>query len=229
VEHSQNQIQEHARDAAENASELMSEAGESAAANFVDRAAQLGREQFDALQSKTSAAFDQNVARMEAQTIQVRSKLESDTRAFSAEFQRVISQHAQQSLERSATELASQVGLAKESLRVEADSLDQQMRTSAESITAKSMDEYKQRLENASNTWLLTTVSRLNQQSEGLIEQLSATTEKRLKAVCASVFAETGETLRQRLAGVFMPPANPAPSTEPPANKPSETDPREQK
>ena len=35
----------------------------------------------------------------------------------------------------------------------------------------KSMDEYKQRLENASNSWLLTTVTKLNQQSEGLIEQ----------------------------------------------------------
>ena len=209
---------------AENASQQMSEAGESAAANFVDRAAQLGREQFDALQSKTSDAFDQNVARMEAQTVQVRSKLESDARAFAAEFQRVLSQHAQQSLERSATELASQVGLAKESLRVEADSLDQHLRTSVQSVTAKSMDEYKQRLENASNSWLLTTVTRLNQQSEGLIEQLSATTEKRLKAVCGSVFAEMGDTLRQRLAGVFMTPAQPAPTAapQPPAENPEE-------
>ena len=215
VEHSQTQIQENARDAAERAGHQMTEAGETAAANFLDRAAQLGREQFDAFQSKTSAAFDQNVARMEAQTIQVRSKLENDTRAFAAEFQRVISQHAQQSLERSASELASQVGLAKESLRVEADSLDQHLRTSMQSVTAKSMDEYKQRLENASNTWLLTTVSRLNQQSEGLIEQLSAATEKRLKSVCGSVFAEMGDTLRQRFAGVFAPPANPAPAAAP--------------
>jgi hypothetical protein len=64
------------------------------------------------------------------------------------------------------------------------------------------MDDHKQRLENASNTWLLTTVSKLNQQSEKLIDELADTTEKRLKAVCGNVFSEMGETLRQRLAGL---------------------------
>jgi exonuclease VII large subunit len=195
----------------------MAEAGETAAANFVERAAQLGREQFDQLQSRTNSAFEQSATQMETHTAQVRTKLESDARAFAVEFQRVLSQHTQQSLELGVRELASQVGVAKESLRVEADSLDQDLRTSMQSLNSKSMEDYKQRLENASNSWLLTTVTKLDQQSHGLIDQLAVATEKRLKTVCGSVFTEMGETLRQRLAGLAAPlssPVNVAPATD---------------
>jgi len=228
VEHAQDQIQENARDASEKAVHQMSEAGETATSKFVERAEQLGREQFDQFQSRTNQALDQSTARMESTTAQVRTKLESDARAFAVEFQRVLSQHMQQSLEVGARELASQADAAKESLRVEADSLGQDLKTSMQSLNTKSMEDYKQRLENASNSWLLTTVTKLDQQSQGLIERLAKATEERLKSVCGIVFAEMGETLRQRLAGLTAPlssPVNPAPSSV----KPSENNPEEQK
>ena len=94
VEHAQGQMQENASDAAERGSRQIAEASDAAAAQFTDRAAQLGREQFDLYSSKTKTAFEQNAAYMEAHTTQVRSKLESDARGFAAEFQRALSQHA---------------------------------------------------------------------------------------------------------------------------------------
>ena len=225
VEHAQDQIQENARDTAERANLQMAEAAEAAAANFTVRAGQLGREQLDLFQSRANSAFEQNAARMEAHTIQVRSKLESDARAFATEFQRVLSQHREQSLAQGKQELASQIDLAKTSLHIEAQSLDSQLRGSLQSLGTRAMEEHKQRLENASNSWLLTTVTKLNQQSERLIEQLAASTEKRLATICGTVFAEMGETLRQRLAGLSAPlaaPASPAPSARPSEGKPEE-------
>lgn len=230
VEHTQGQLQENARDTAERASLQMAEAVEAAAANFTGRAGQLGREQLDLFQSRTNSAFEQSAARMEAHTIQVRSKLESDARAFAAEFQRVLSQHKEQSLAQGKQELASQIDLAKTRLHIEAQSLDSQFRGALQSLGTRAMEEHKEHLENASNSWLLTTVTKLNQQSEALIEQLAASTEKRLKTVCGNVFNEIGETLRQRLAGISAPlpaPANLAPS--PLTIKPSEGNPEELK
>ena len=84
------------------------------------------------------------------------------------------------------------------------------------------MDEHKRRLENASNSWLLTTVTKLNQQSESLINELAETTDKKLKSVCGNVFSEMGETLHQKLAGLSAlfgtpaPAAWPAPAINPP-------------
>ena len=221
VEHAQGQMQENASDAAERGSRQIAEASDAAAAKFTDRAAQLGREQFDLYSSKTKTAFEQNAAYMEAHTTQVRSKLESDARGFASEFQRALSQHAQQTLALGKQELGIQIDQAKDALLIESQALERQFQSSLNSLGTYAMDEHKQRLENASNSWLLTTVTRLNQQSENLITDLASTTEKRLKAVCGNVFSEMGETLRLRLAGLtsaFGAPAtppSPAPNVDP--------------
>ena len=229
VEHAQNQIQENAREAAEHAGELMAEASTKATANFTERVGQLGKENLELYASKTDIAFEQSAARMEAHTAQVRSKLENDTRAFALEYHRAISQHTELTLMQGKEDLTAHIDSAKQALRLETEALDRQFQSSLQSLGSHAMDEHKQRLENASNSWLLTTVTRLNQQSEGLIEQLAATTEKKLRTVCGSVFAEMGETLRQRLLAFSSPfaaplePAAPPVATDPSRNKPEES------
>jgi len=213
VEHAQGQMQENGREAAERATQQMAEASDAAAGKFTERAAQLGLEQFDIYASKSKTAFEQNAAQMEAHTTQMRSKLEGDARGFAIEFQRALSQHAQQTLALGRQELGIQVDQAKDALLVESQGLERKFQSSLNSLGTIAMDEHKQRLENASNTWLLTTVTKLNQQSQSLITELADTTEKRLKAVCGGVFSEMGETLRQRIAGLASPlgaPATPA-------------------
>ena len=225
VEHARGQMQENAREAAEQGGRKIVEAGDAAAATFTDRAAQLGREQFDVYASKTKAAFEQHAETMEALTARVRSQLESDARAFAVEFQRALSQHGQQTLALGKQELGIQIDQAKDALLVETQSLERHFQASLNSLGTAAMDEHRQRLENASNSWLLTTVSKLNVQSGSLIEELANTTEKRLKTVCGDVFSEMGETLRQRLAGITsvfaspVAPASPAPSANPPEQK----------
>ena len=223
VEHAQEQMQENAREAADRGGRQISEAAEAAATKFSERAAQLGGEQFDLYASKTKTAFEQNASYLEAHTAQVRSKLESDTRGFAAEFQRTLSQHAQQTMALGKQELGIHVDQAKDALLMESQDLERKFRESLNSLGAAAMDEHKQRLENASNSWLLTTVSKLNQQSENLIEEMADTTEKKLKAVCGNVFSEMGENLRQRFAGLASPFAAPAPPAAPSAvNRPEE-------
>jgi hypothetical protein len=224
VEHARGQMHEHSRDAAEIGSRQITEAGDLAASKFTERAAQLGQEQLDAYAAKTKSAFEQSASQMEAHVAQVGSKLESDARNFAAEFQKAISQHGQQTLTLGKQELALQIDQAKDALLLETQSLERRFQASLSSLGSAAMDEHKQRLENASNSWLLTTVAKLNQQSTGLIEDLTKTTETRLKTVCGNVFAEMGETLRQRMAGLtaaFGLPANPEPPA-PSAKSPEE-------
>jgi hypothetical protein len=230
VEHAQTQMGENARDVAERTSLQIAQTGETAAVSFVERASQLTREQFEQFSAKANSAFEQNAERVEAHTVQVRSKLESDARMLVGEFQRVLSQQTQQGLAQGKQELASQVDHAKDTLRIEAQTLDRQLRASQQSFGTQAMDEYKQRLENASNSWLLTTVTKLNQQSETLIRQLADSTEERLRSTCNNVIAEMGETLRQRLSGLFIPaPAQAIPAPSSPPVKPPQTKPDEQK
>ena len=222
VEHAQSQMQENARDAAERGALQMADAGDAAAAKFTERAVQLANEQFEAYASRSKSAFEQDVSHMEAHNTQIRSKLESDARGFATEFQRALSQHAQQTLALGKQELGIQVDQAKDALVIESNNLEKQFQASLNSLGAAAMDEHKQRLDNASNSWLLTTVTKLNQQSESLIAELADTTERRLKSVCGNVFSEMGESLRQRLAGLAAPFSATAPVPPAAPNPPEE-------
>ena len=222
VEHARGQMQENAREAAELGSQQITEASDDAAAKFTERAARLGEEQFDLYASKTKSAFERNAAEMETYTARMRSKLEGDARGFAVEFQRALSAHAQQSLVLGKGDLSVQVDQAKDALLIESQALERQFQASLNSHGTVAMDEHKQRLENASSSWLLTTVTKLNQQSTSLIEELADTTDKRLRSVCSNVFSEMGETLHQKLAGLSNlfgtppSPAPPAPAVNPP-------------
>jgi hypothetical protein len=207
VEHAQGQIRESATDATERGSRQISDASNAAAAMFTERAAQIGSEQLDIYASKTRTAFEQNAAYLEAHTTQIRSKLESDARGFANEFQRALSQHTQQTLAQGIQELASQIDQARESFLIESQGLRRQFGASLEPLGIAAIDDHKKRLENASNAWLLTTVTKLAQQSESLIAELAQATEKKLKDVCSAVISEMGATLRQRLGGLAAPPS----------------------
>jgi hypothetical protein len=209
VEHAQGQIQESATEAAERGSQQIAEAGNAAASHFTERAAQLGREQFEVYASKTKTAFEQNIASMEANGAQVRSKLESDARGFAVEFQRALSQHVKQTLAQGVQDLETRIDEAKETLQNESQALQRQFRMALDPVGNAAIDEHKKRLENASNAWLLTTVTKLTQQSEARIEELAESTDRKLKAVCSAVIAEMGATLRQRLGGLISPPPGP--------------------
>jgi vacuolar-type H+-ATPase subunit E/Vma4 len=75
-------------------------------------------------------------------------------------------------------------------------------------------EQYKRRLENVSNQWMLATVASLDHQSREMISGIAATAEEKLREACAQVFAGVGESLRERLremAQSFTPPTEPPP------------------
>jgi hypothetical protein len=195
-------LEENARGATERVGIQMTQAADTVTANFTERTNQVAREQFEVLNARANSAFEMNIGRLESNAVEICSKLERDARMLAGDFQHALSQQTQQSLVQGRQELASEIELAKNSLRIEAESLDRQTAASVNSLGTHAMDEYKNRLDNASNSWLLTTVTRLTQHSEELIEHLAGSAEKRLHQVCGGVFAEIGETLRQRLAGL---------------------------
>jgi len=91
----------------------------------------------------------------------------------------------------------------------------QEMQSIYGQINEQAAEQYKNRLENVSNQWMLATVASLDHQSREMISGIAATAEEKLREACAQVFAGVGESLRERLRAMaqgFTPP------TEPPAH-----------
>ena len=79
-------------------------------------------------------------------------------------------------------------------------------------MNEQAAEQYKSRMDNVSNQWMLATVASLDHQSRDMISKIAATAEERLRDACVQVFAGVGESLRERLKEIaqnFTPPAPP--------------------
>jgi urease accessory protein UreH len=74
-----------------------------------------------------------------------------------------------------------------------------EMRGIFSKLNDENAEQYRSRLENISNTWMVATVTTLDHQSRDVIAKIAATTEERLREATSQVFAQFGETLRERL------------------------------
>jgi nucleotide-binding universal stress UspA family protein len=59
--------------------------------------------------------------------------------------------------------------------------------------------DFRGRLENIANSWMVATVATLQHQSKDVIAQIAAAAEERLREASSEVFAKFGDTLRERL------------------------------
>jgi hypothetical protein len=59
--------------------------------------------------------------------------------------------------------------------------------------------QYRERLDNVSNQWMLATVTSLDHQSRDAVSKIAASAEERLRETCTNVFADIGDSLRERL------------------------------
>jgi hypothetical protein len=59
--------------------------------------------------------------------------------------------------------------------------------------------QYRERLDNVSNQWMLATVTSLDHQSRDAVAKIAVSAEERLRETCTKVFADIGDSLRDRL------------------------------
>jgi hypothetical protein len=218
VAHTQEQVEEASRASLEH---VRKQAVDMTAASATSLAQQTHHQITAALadfRTKTGAEISEASARMDSHTGQFRSRLDSEVQKSSAEFRTALGRETYRALGDTREELAAQVELSKTHLRNDIQAQEEQLRRTIASLSQEALEEYRKRLDGASNSWLLTTVTRLNQQSEQQIDMLSRSAEQRLRQTANQVFTNVGETLRSRLLDVLTPPTstssdNPSEST----------------
>jgi len=72
------------------------------------------------------------------------------------------------------------------------------MRGAISRMHDESAEQYRGRLENISNSWMVATVTTLDHQSREVVTKIAAAAEEKLREASAEVFARFGDTLRER-------------------------------
>jgi hypothetical protein len=83
------------------------------------------------------------------------------------------------------------------------------MKSAYERLGNQAAEHFRGRLENASNSWLVATVSMLDHQSHDVVANIAKSAEEKLRTTCAEVFSGLGDTLRERLQKITTELASP--------------------
>jgi hypothetical protein len=212
VAHTQEQVEEGTQDLLQRLNRQASEIVFASGASLAQRT----QEQADA----AVAGFRQEAAGFqEAFSAEVRARadesheaLVSHVREIASDFRASLVQEAEKAVAHVRRDMSANAELASEELRAAGESLEKHLRGIISTASGSAVDEYKHRLENASNSWLLATMAKLNQQSERHVEEVAHSTEERLRETCGRVFADVGESLRRRMLELLTSPSPDNPS-----------------
>ncbi len=208
VEHAQGLIEESAKEVKERTREQLTLTAQTTAASAID---ELGRIAQDSLMQ-----FEQ-IASTSAE--QAREGVSRKSQEAMAEFNHMLERRLEESAAEVKKSLQEQLRPLVEEFHTKRDAEQDAWIERMKVTVEKSIDQYKERLENASNSWLLASATTLGQHSKGVLDTLSHAAEERLRNTCADVFANLGDTLRDRLLGISSDVSGDKPSDKKPPEK----------
>jgi vacuolar-type H+-ATPase subunit H len=191
VEHSQAEIEEAAKEVVERERAKMGESAEVAHANFADRVQHVTGESLRRFDEASRQALEK-----------ARADMEYDREDSLTRFQKILDDKMTQGVEQAQTYLQSQLGPLAESFEASRQAQQRERLEQLKKSTDESIDQYKARLENASNSWLLASATTLGQHSQSVLDTLAKAAEKRMRESIAGVLAGMGDTLKDRLLGI---------------------------
>jgi vacuolar-type H+-ATPase subunit E/Vma4 len=191
VDHSQAQIEEIAKEVVDRERGKMTEAAEMTTAGFSDRIQQLVGESFSRFEEASRQALEKN-----------RSDMEYEREGALTEFQKGLDDKMLSGIEQARDNLQIQLMSLIESFEAKRQAEQTEWMEQIKKSADESIESYKARLENASNSWLLASATTLGQSSQAVMDTLSRSAEKRLREVCGEVLAGMGDTLKERLLGI---------------------------
>jgi hypothetical protein len=213
VGHAQSQMEEVVRDAFERARSLFTEAADTTAAAFTDAVQRAGRQELDGFNQEVQRSTAGARQQMDAARMEVAQQTTAEQEAFLKRFQSSMGGALEAGVAEAQKKVSEGFGPLLDSWKAMTLAHQQEMQNIYGRMGEQATEQYKSRLENVSNQWMLATVASLDHQSREMISGIAATAEEKLREACAQVFAGVGESLRERLremAQSFTPPAEPS-------------------
>jgi hypothetical protein len=199
VGHTQNQMKEVVRESFDRARELFAEAADTTTAAFMDEIQRSARRELDGFTDALHQSAAESNRQLTASREALAQRLTAEQESFLQRFQAGMSAALESGVREAQEKISDGFLPLWESWKAMTEQRKEELRASLADLSNTATGDYKTRLENVSNTWLLATVAKLDHQSRDVVTGLSAAAEEKLRAACADVFSNVGESLRKRL------------------------------
>ena len=191
VEHSTAQIEDAAGEVVAREREKLNETAQIATASFSDQVQHVTAESLRRFEHSSRSALEK-----------ARSDMEFNREGSLAEYQQKMDERMREGVEQARTFLQSQLAPLIEAWEEKREVEKEEWKLQLKQSTDESIEQYKARLENASNSWLLASATTLGQHSQSMLDTIAKAAEKRLRDTCSDVLAGMGDTLKERLLGM---------------------------
>ena len=191
VEHSRAEIEESAKEVLDRERGQLAETADIATATFADRVQHVTADSLTRFEHASREALEKS-----------RSDMEFNREGSLAAFQKTIDEKVMEGVENARTHLQAQLMPLMEAWEARREAQQREWFEQLKNASDETIQQYKGRLENASNSWLLASATTLGQNSQAILDTLALAAEKRLRETCAEVLAGMGDTLKERLLGI---------------------------
>lgn len=198
VEHTQGMLEETAKELTEKARGQFDELKDTRLASFDDQTHQVAQGMLDSMGEAADRTFAEKMAQVTAQ------------------FERRVGEHMEKATAAAQQELEASLLSIMDAWRVERETQQQAVRRQLAQVSDGSVDNFKERLENASNAWLAASMATLQARAQSTMATFGASTEEKVREAVASTLAGLADTMRQSLLALS---AQVTPPPKPPEEK----------
>ncbi len=212
VEHAQEQAKESLAGLLQKAREEMGANASAVAASLEGDAREVAQKKYEQFSTGLDEAVEKVRGRGDAITADGMIRMETEAVHFLGDFRKRMDEQLAEGLAKTRQSVDAELAPLEKTWRERRAAREQEFGAEVARLANDSIENYKQRLENASNSFLVATIAGLGQQSQSVIDHMTQVAEARLRDVTSQVFSGIGETLRQRLLDLsasFSPPAPP--------------------
>lgn len=199
VDHAQGQMEEVVKEAFERARALFSEAAETTTAAFTDEIQRNARQELDGFDQALRKSVEDSRAQLEEHFVETRGRMSVETEQLESRFRSGMSATIHSGVIEAHKQVEASLGPLMESWRSMTDAHQNHLRGFYAQLGDESAEQYKERLENVSNSWMVATVTNLDHQSRDVLSGVTLTAEEKLRETCNQVFGQAAEALRLRL------------------------------
>jgi hypothetical protein len=196
---SRHQMEEAVQGAFERIRVLFSEAADTTSAAFTDEIQRNARKELEGFAELVRKGEEESSERLDSARADINQRLTTQQEEFLRRFHAAMSEAVTKGVAEAQERAQGGFAALRETWRKTSESNLADMREAISRIHDESAEQYRGRLENISNSWMVATVTTLDHQSREVITKIAATAEEKLREASAEVFARFGDTLRERL------------------------------
>jgi hypothetical protein len=223
------QLDEVAEGVSSRAHSQLDAAAEAAAASFGQILRSISDDEIGQFTSRSHGAVEERRQELQGFGDQLYRSMDANASELMGRFKTEMASERDAHLAEGRTALAAEFASALEGYRLERNAHDQAWAENLDRIGRESAEKYQDRLDAACDSWIVSSVRRLNEHGQNVIESLMRSADQALRDSCAKLFEGLSEMMRENsassttAAGVpgFTPPRSDAGEASAPHNQAS--------